>query len=128
MSRDGFIEDFKANLVALQEARGVNPKALFQTRSRQLRFPGRSIFLTYAKTYVDAKIDTNTRSSVDDEGNFNISQTFIGRIRNKFAEYNALFSEDRTAVKYNPHSFVNRRLAVGVFNASRTAAASARRD
>jgi hypothetical protein len=127
MSKDGFIEDFKANLVALQEARGVNPAALFQTRSRQLRFPGRSVFLTYAKTYVNAKIDTDTQSSIDAEGNFNINQTFIGNIRNKFAEYNALFSQDRTAVKYNPYSFVNRRLAAGVFNASPTVVASARR-
>lgn len=127
MSKDKFIEDFKANLVALQEARGVNPAALFQTRSRRLRFPGRSVFLTYAKTYVNAKIDTNTQSSVDDEGNFNIKQTFIGDIRDKFAEYNELFSRDRTTVKYNPLSFVNRRLAAGVFNAPPTVVASARR-
>lgn len=124
---DTFVAEIKRGIMNLMDHGGVNPEARFQTPQRRIKFPGNDLYFTFSLVPINVKsgISANVggdkhqdvRPDVDESGNFNCMDDYVGESRKYCDNLRERFTKARregyNLVLLDQEAYINRRLRKG---------------
>lgn len=122
-----YLTSIAQGMSQLLKEEGVNEKAAFQTRQRNVRFPGPSLAYTFSVLPVavnkgiatpdDSSHHSDIVNTVDGDGFFHITDSYVGASQRACEEYKRMFAKARARgqhlVLIEERSYLNRRLRAG---------------